>query len=596
MATIATNIAQRGGSRFYYARIAVPIDLHGLYNGRRELWRSLGTRCPKEARVKVLAILSEWHAEFAEKRRLREPTEADLEAATWEHYRTEIELHDAQRRMLPTEGQIAAAELAAEIAEGKVPWSDDPVVQMASTAVLQAMKGRAEFEQRGRAALKIGLRKHLSRGETALMEWAADDLIERKGLLIEKDSPAYRALCERLARAHVEALERAEERDRGDFTGTPRDAIVRPPLHVSQAVAAPGESIVELFDRFQREKAGAVTADTWQGNRKVVQLFAEFVGETAHVSAVNRKSLRDFKAELFKWPIKAADTKAFAGMSFRKVIEANARIGKPTITPKTINKYLSALGKFCAWLKSNSFIDENPMIDMFLDIERDEKKRLPFTSEQLTTLFTSPLFVGCKGDGAEHKPGNVKVRDWRYWLPLVALYSGARLGELAQLLVGDVRQVHGVWVLHVTREGGGKSVKTAGSERIVPLHSELIKLGFIAYHYMIKASGAERLFPGIRPDARGFFSGEPSGFFADYLKAIGVKVDKAIAFHSFRHTVADAFRRAGFYNEMFAPVLGHTKASTTGRYGIVDEVPLADRLRMIESVAFPGLDMSALYA
>ena len=47
---------------------------------------------------------------------------------------------------------------------------------------------------------------------------------------------------------------------------------------------------------------------------------------------------------------------------------------------------------------------------------------------------------------------------------------------------------------------------------------------------------------------------------------------------------------------MFAPVLGHTKASTTGRYGIVDEVPLADRLRMIESVAFPGLDMSGLYA
>ncbi|MFL5229673.1 MAG: DUF6538 domain-containing protein, partial [Microvirga sp.] len=538
---IASNVARRSGSANYYARLGVPIDLQKLYGGKRELWRSLATKDGKEARVRVLAILSEWHAEFAEKRRLREPTEADLEAATWQHYGAEVAQADAERRLLP----------------------------------------RSDLADKFRDGHRTALRQNLGTGETALISWAAADVIAREGLLIEKGSPAYAELCERLARAQLEALERTEERNKGDFTGTPRDAIVRPPLHVSHAVAAPGESIVELFDRFQREKAGAVTPDTWQGNRKVVQLFAEFVGEAAHVSAINHKSLRDFKAELFKWPIKAADTKAFAGMAFRKVIEANAKIGKPTITPKTINKYLSALGKFCAWLKSNSFIGENPMIDMFLDIDRDEEIRLPFTSEQLTTLFTSPLFVGCRGDRAEHKPGNVNVRDWRYWLPLVALYSGARLGELAQLLVGDVRQVHGVWVLHVTRQGGGKSVKTKSSERVVPLHSELLRLGFITYHAKIKASGAERVFPGIRPDARGFFSGEPSGFFADYLKGIGVKVDKAIAFHSFRHTVADAFRRAGFYNEMFAPVLGHGKATTTGRYGIVAEVPLADRVKMI---------------
>ena len=62
------------------------------------------------------------------------------------------------------------------------------------------------------------------------------------------------------------------------------------------------------------------------------------------------------------------------------------------------------------------------------------------------------------------------------------LYSGTRPAEIAQLAVADVREQHGKWIMHVTEEGDGdKSVKTAGSMRVVPVHSELIKLGFIDY-------------------------------------------------------------------------------------------------------------------
>jgi hypothetical protein len=47
----------------------------------------------------------------------------------------------------------------------------------------------------------------------------------------------------------------------------------------------------------------------------------------------------------------------------------------------------------------------------------------------------------------------------------------------------DVRQLHGFWVIHITEEGSPlKSTKTAGSMRVVPIHSELIKLGLVDYH------------------------------------------------------------------------------------------------------------------
>jgi integrase len=297
------------------------------------------------------------------------------------------------------------------------------------------------------------------------------------------------------------------------------------------------------------------------------------------------------------WPIKAGDTKAFRGLSFSKVIEANAIEGKPAISHKTINKYLSAVGSFATWLLANEFIHDDPMKAMYLNLDRNEKKRFPFTSHQLVTIFGSPLFRTCRGAEHEHEPGNVKVRDWRYWIPLIGLFTGARLGEIAQLLTADVRQLHEQWVFHITREGSAaKSTKTAGSERVVPMHSQLVELGFLDYVARVKRNKHQHLFPEIKPDTRGFFSGVPSGFFNDYFRAIGVKVDKKVNFHSFRHGIADAFRRAGYLDEQFAMLLGHTKATTSGRYGILPEGVLAERVAMIEAVEYPALDLSHLRA
>lgn len=127
--------------------------------------------------------------------------------------------------------------------------------------------------------------------------------------------------------------------------------------------------------------------------------------------------------------------------------------------------------------------------------------------------------------------------------------SGARLGELSQMLTGDVRQHHGVWILYVTPERSqDKSVKTDGSARVVPLHSRLVKLGFLDYHACMVERG----------DARGHYSRTPSRSFAGYFSR---------NFHSFRHSAADAFRRGGYMDETFGSLLGHTKATTTGIYG-----------------------------
>ena len=103
------------------------------------------------------------------------------------------------------------------------------------------------------------------------------------------------------------------------------------------------------------------------------------------------------------------------------------------------------------------------------------------TDQDLKKVFSHPLFqkyFDKKGKAGEFESG-------RYWSVLLCMHQGMRLNEACQLLLGDVREYKGIYYLNigVTDEEGeiAKSLKTAASQRFVPLHSKLIELGFIDF-------------------------------------------------------------------------------------------------------------------
>ncbi|WP_298108596.1 site-specific integrase [Bradyrhizobium sp.] len=502
-----------------------------------------------------------------------------MQDAIWKRYLELITADEKLRLSLPTDDDLKKIWAHLEVEFGGV-WD------VGTFRNFEELQNTFVDDQRDRLTRLAKLKAEVAKGETKSVAEVIDGLLEQRRLKLEAGSPEYRKIAHGIQRAEIEALRRAAERDAGDWSGEPKDKLVRPPVLVSYPV---GETILELFDRFRREAPGRVSPDGWTQNRKIVALFDQFIGGDAHVSQFSRNNVRGWKGELFKWPRRVADTGTFRGLTFSEVIRRNEKIGKPVISSKTINKYLAALGGFSKWLLSNGYIDESVMSGMFLDLDRRKKEVFPYDDAKLKTIFTSPLFLMCKGDRIEHIKGNKEIRDWRYWLPWLALYSGARLGELAQLLVADVRQEQGHWILHITSEGSKtKRTKTGGSQRVVPVHRKLIELGFDKYHARAVALNKQQLFD-IKPDTRGYFSGRPSKFFGNYLHDIGIKNGRDTNFHSFRHTVADAFRRAGFVDEEFAPLLGHTRATTTGRYGILKPMVLAQRVAMIEAIEYPSL-------
>jgi len=585
------NHIHREDSGRYHARLRVPKDLIEVI-GKRELWKACNTTDPETAKDEKARIVAEWRAWFKELRQRRAATDHDLERVTYDFYRSEVDQHRQERAAWPTQAEVMAdaREYAAAV--------DD----FAPVAEIVAKRDAAADSRFNRECQMTEARKHLATGETGLIEWAADDIIRREGFTIEKGSPAYRDLCHRLQRAQLAALEQAAEMDKGNFSAKPTDELIKPPAGEREVVyALPGESIMELYDQFCRENPGGISLDTQDANRKIVKRFAEFVGEASPVTVITKAAVRDWKKALFAWPVKAAEIKQFKGMDFREVLKANEEVGKPPISEKTINKYLSAMGGFCEWLRGNDYIDGDPLDGLYLRLDKDEQTRFPYTTDQLKVIFTSPVFTGARSNEDDRLPGNFRINDWRRWIPLIGLFTGARLGEIAQLYVADVRQQDGQWIFHITRETARdgdvkKTTKTKGSQRVVPVHPELIKCGFLEYLADVTKRGEKRLFPEIKPDARGQMSGYPSRWYGRYVTHIGVKDDKSVNFHSFRHGLADALRQAGYLNDQFKCLFGHTGATVTGRYGILPEGELKMRVAMMEAVSFPGLDLSHLYS
>ncbi len=592
-----TYLERRGST--YYARLDIPLDLVDHYATTTRK-KSLRTKDENEAKKRLLTVIESWRAEFDEVRARRAITSDDKALAVWQHYEATLDGYDRKQRSLPTPEQTDAElqSVYRRMERGEISSASFSGMINAYTdyeLMLRARTDDANLRNRRLEALKTAL----TSGDSTFIEPALEDFAARHRLLVGAGSDEYRELCVLMMRAEIEGLQRTLERDKGDFTGVPKDPVVKPATGIAREAAAPGETIMEIFDTYVRENPNQIKPDTLAQARRDVGLFVEYVGSTCPVHRIDKKAVREWKALLLRYPVKASETKAFEGMGLAQIVKHNETVKKPTISTGTVNRYLSGFSAFCTWLTNHGYLAENPVAHIFLKKSKDKTAK-PFTVDQMNVLFKSPIFAGCQSDEAPRfwsKPGNVLIRDHRFWVPLIMLYSGARPAEIAQLGVNDVREDHGHWIMHITTEGDGdKSVKTAGSMRVVPVHQELVELGLLKYHANKKSQGEKRLFPLAERNERGQMIAGFSRDFPRYLTRIGLKDGRGLSLYSFRHGAADALRRAGYLDEQFGFILGHTAGTMTQRYGTLPQGMLKQRVELVDSISYPGLMVDHLRA
>ena len=167
------------------------------------------------------------------------------------------------------------------------------------------------------------------------------------------------------------------------------------------------------------------------------------------------------------------------------------------------------------------------------------------------------------------------------------------LSELGQALVSDIKTDHGgITYLDINALEDGKRLKTGASRRQVPIHTELVRCGFLQYVSERRKSSegdSARLFPGLKPDSKGVITVNFSKRFGRRLRGRLKIADKRKTFHSFRHTFKDACRAAGIENVISDALQGHSSGTVSGTYG--SGYPLLVLAAAMAKVHYPGLDL-----
>lgn len=216
-----------------------------------------------------------------------------------------------------------------------------------------------------------------------------------------------------------------------------------------------------------------------------------------------------------------------------------------------------------------------------------EKARLPFIASELQKIFSGPVYQ------PDYVPRE-SIGTASYWLPLLGLFTGARLEELAQLEVSDIEtdQLHGAFICIRRAVDKSKKAKNQNSIRNFPVHGMLVKLGFLEY---VASVGNGRLFPALRADKYGILSTVFSTWFGRYLDDLGI-TDSTRVFHSFRHGfVQRAKERAAHVpSEVREAIVGHLNASRIEAVYGSALYPLEPQVSAMQFIDWPELDLTHL--
>lgn len=333
-------------------------------------------------------------------------------------------------------------------------------------------------------------------------------------------------------------------------------AIAQPRKSPRKVAAAPVPDHQNLAPKFStvveehlREQAReGVSLKTLDDKKAVASLLVRVIGDQP-INLITRKEAHQFRETALKLPPRIHQ------LSVASLEEAIAQAGT-TISLTTFNNYVKNLTTFFVFAMREGYCDKNPFEGLRVKQRRKvSEERSAFAEADLQALFDKARYAPADGP----KPN-------QYWLPLLGLYTGARLNELCQLRLDDVVVVNGIDCLHIRQGSADQKIKTDSSERLVPIHSRLKTLGFLEYIGRLRNEGQVRVFPELTRHKKHGYSAAPSKWFARVRAQLGFEGKKD--FHSFRHTLADHLKQKGVSEALVGGILGHqTGGITFSRYG-----------------------------
>lgn len=231
------------------------------------------------------------------------------------------------------------------------------------------------------------------------------------------------------------------------------------------------------------------------------------------------------------------------------------RTGKP-ISAKTVkDSDLAGLKTVFGWAVANRKLPTNPASGITIKLGKARKLRSKgFTDAEARAILTAASAIVLTSRRA---PTEAAKR----WVPWLCCYTGARVGEMAQLRKQDVRREGDLWIITITPEAG--TVKTNEAREVV-LHRHLVEQGFPEF---VASSPEGHLF--LRPAKNATVLGPLRGL-KNRLAAFarGIVPDPNVApNHGWRHRFKTAGMEVGIAPRVLDAIQGQAARTVADSYG-----------------------------
>ncbi|TIV66835.1 MAG: integrase [Mesorhizobium sp.] len=401
------------------------------------------------------------------------------------------------------------------------------------------------------ATLREGIAGRLANSELAAL---VGDRIERfRGLgntTAEVGSPEWRTLALALCISEYEALARVAERDEGDFNGTP----AHPMLTNAQPEAdpLPPVSLKGLFADYISAKKLIGKAKETESRWKPV--FADLTGFIGHDDArrLTKQNLLEWRDDRLK------------------------RLSAKTIA----DVYLAAVRTVLTWAVENDRLESNVAERVRQDVPKKALSR--------ERGFTLPEAVAVLQKARDHVP--IKTNNPRTteasqttaakrWSPILCAFTGARITEITQLRKQDFRMEGDIHIMRITPDAG--TVK-AGGYRDVPLHSQVVDLGFMRF---VEGAPYGPLFYPV-PKESVTAARTVAGRVSQWLQSLGIIPEGVSPNHGWRHRFKTVGRELEISDRVLDAIQGHAGKTAGDNYG---DVTLAAKKAALDK--FPFFDL-----
>lgn len=379
--------------------------------------------------------------------------------------------------------------------------------------------------------------------------------IDKYGLDIAKGTDHYDKLERDMKRGYRRFLQDvlAYDAEAADFDLDPPEQHIAPPAQT--APLPKGMSLADTIKGYTDEKRDGKNWAYKTESEKLghLELLKEILGPDTDVKTVGALDAKKVKDTLRVYPVNREKNEATRGN--RPLSEILDLPGVPKLHTTSVNKYLQSYGDLFNWAKQNGHVDQNVFAGLAIkqNKARNQDGREAFTPDQIQLILTAVL---------SNRSG-LANKDYQKWGPLIGIYTGARLNEIAQLHLKDIREVDGIWCFDFNDEGDHKSLKTEASRRLVPMHPRLVQLGLPNYVGDKHRLGQQKLFPTFTYDPKNGWGRRLGHHFnTRLLPELGIK-SRELVFHSLRHTVVTQLMRTGVDLAVVQALVGHTRQGVT---------------------------------